>query len=407
MISIAKEKVLLVGGGNSCHLLAPLFANQPNLECHILALHEYAHHSWSSEFEILSEYPQYQIKANIAQVTNDPKIACKGAKIIIFTVPANGYLECLEKICDYIEPKTYVGSVSSSGGVFWIARFALKNVKKQLGINLWTFDVFPFSCRTVEPGKSCRLNGYKSGITLTVENENEVNDGSRERFHKIFEESLKMQFVKGANFLTGNLLGWSLAHPTIIYSFCMKNDRTKGRKKDEYPLFYRSVSDDTVQILNQMDEEIQTIKQKINEIAPKLDLSLVVSNLEMEKKYYSQVTPDNSSLKACFHTCKSYEGVQYPLKEENGLFFIDFQSRFLREDILFGLCIFKNIGEFLNLKLPTIEKLISFISEIWVEEILNEEGKLNMGYIKKSYNNGCPINYEINSMQELIDITSL
>jgi opine dehydrogenase len=75
------------------------------------------------------------------------------------------------------------------------------------------------------------------------------------------------------------------------------------------------------------------------------------------------------------------------------------ESRFFTEDIPFGLCILRNIGDLLGIELPFTSKLI-----LWHQKFMNKE-YLKEGYLNKDLfdETGIPSRYGINDADKLVE----
>lgn len=82
--------------------------------------------------------------------------------------------------------------------------------------------------------------------------------------------------------------------------------------------------------------------------------------------------------------------------EKDGEYFLKEDSRFLTEDIPFGLLMFKGIATLIGINTPNIDKIILWSQQILKTEYLNKEGKL-INY----YNTGCPQNFDILNLDDL------
>jgi hypothetical protein len=84
----------------------------------------------------------------------------------------------------------------------------------------------------------------------------------------------------------------------------------------------------------------------------------------------------------------------------NGYFLPDFQSRYLTEDVPYGLVVTRAIAQLAEVKMPIIDEVILTASK-WMDKEYVVNGYLNGKDIKETR---IPQNYGIHSLEELINL---
>jgi hypothetical protein len=98
-------------------------------------------------------------------------------------------------------------------------------------------------------------------------------------------------------------------------------------------------------------------------------------------------------------TNKSYKGILTPMLKKKDGYIPDYESRYLTEDIPFGLLILKSISLILKLKTPYIDKIL-----LWGQKIINKEYLVNNELIGKDINEvNIPQSFGIYTKDDLIN----
>lgn len=136
-----------------------------------------------------------------------------------------------------------------------------------------------------------------------------------------------------------------------------------------------------------MDKELQQICFGINRI----DLSEVIPlTIHYESSTIEEMTHKLSSIKAL-------SNIDSPLINIDGYFYIDKESRYFKEDFMYGLCNIKGYAKILNLKTPNIDKVL-----MWYEKVFNEKLFFNGEFVGTSIKNtGVPQNFGLNSLEDI------
>lgn len=118
----------------------------------------------------------------------------------------------------------------------------------------------------------------------------------------------------------------------------------------ENPLFYATWNDEASEILFALDEEVQRICKSL----PEFDLAAVLSL----KKYYESSTPQALTKKLC--NISSLSKIYSPMIQNESGWYPDFNNRYFKCDFGYGLDIFLQFAEILNLNVPNMKQIMQW-----------------------------------------------
>lgn len=189
-----------------------------------------------------------------------------------------------------------------------------------------------------------------------------------------------------------------IIHPTIMYGLL------KGREhalfdESEIPLFYQGIDEQTAQYLEMVSKEVVEAARMLSEKSGGLlDLSRVSTLGDWLLTSYGEQISDKSSLRTCFTTNKSYTGLKAPMVKSGPRFMPDFQSRYLTEDVPFGLLVTRGIARICGVCTPVIDEVIINTSK-WMRVEYLVEGLPRGKDIHKTRH---PINFGIDGVDGII-----
>ena len=167
-------------------------------------------------------------------------------------------------------------------------------------------------------------------------------------------------------------------HPGVTYG---KWHSWDGKPLPQKPLFYHGVDTQTADVLEGISGDITAICKALKTLDPNFDCSEVKTIMEWYMASYSTSIADGSTLQKAMSTNSAYEGLCHPMKESGGGYVPDFQFRYLSEDVPTGLCFSRGVAELLNVKTPTIDKVLTWAQGKLSKEFL-KDGKMNGKDIK-------------------------
>lgn len=323
-------KICICGGGSLGHVCAGVLGSRKDVELSILTGHP---ESWQNSITV-TDGEGRQFVAKLQHISSHPADVAVNQEIILLCLP--GYL--IEKTLREIKPYVgcaAVGTVVSSTGFFFFAHDILgKEVK------LFGFQRVPFISRVVEYGKKANLLGYKSSLSVVLENfENK----------KGFSKDLETLFMTPISLLDSFYeVALSNSNPILhtgrLYTmFC-------GRENDIFDhniLFYKEWTDEASQLLIDMDVEFFFLLDKLG-----------VHNLPTLLEYYEST--DASSLTKKITSIPAFQSITSPMIEIEGGWRVDFKSRYFTEDFPFGLRWIKDISLANGISTPVIDNVYNW-----------------------------------------------
>lgn len=207
-----------------------------------------------------------------------------------------------------------------------------------------------------------------------------------------FDDLIKLMFgkdVQKINYSSVTLTSSNaILHTTRMFGLFEKRENKIFKDKI---YFYSDWNDESSEIFQKCDNEVMKICEKLkeNKIIEEEIISLM--------KYYESETPQQLTQK--LRSIEAFKNIKLSmLKIGENQYVLDKKVRFLTEDIPFGLLMFKGLAEILEIKTPSIDKVIT-----WAQEILGEEYIKNHKIVKFQ-NTGCPQNFGIFTIEDLKNI---
>ena len=308
-------KICICGGGSLGHVCAGVMASQDGVELSILSGHP---DRWNNRI-VVTDGNGKEYVANISKVSSNPQEVIPNQDIILFCLP--GYL--IEKTLSDIKPyigNAAVGTVVSSTGFFFFAHDILGDKAKLFG-----FQRVPFISRVAEYGKTANLLGYKSSLAAALENI-EDKEGFRKELERLFITPVTLldSFYEVALSNSNPIL-----HTGRLYTMF------RGREKEIFDhniLFYKEWTDEASQMLIKMDAEFFQLLDKLN-----------VHSLPTLLDYYEST--DAASLTRKIKSIPAFQTITSQMKQVEGGWIVDFESRYFTEDFPFGLKIIYDLAK--------------------------------------------------------------
>jgi hypothetical protein len=387
-------QLTICGGGNAAHALAGIFSSRDDLRVNVYAPFGEEAQRWQQALEehkgMQVSYPHKRLSGRPLMVSADPAEVLPESQIILLALPAFAHEKTLQDIASLIASGAWIGALPARGGFEWSAREILG--KSGASPILFGLQTLPWACRITQYGREVTILGTKKQVDIAIE-----PPALESEIAATLEDLLNVPLNPIAGFLGLNLAGTGqLVHPGIMYGLFHSWD---GSPYHTAPAFYQGVDEHTADLLERMSDEIQLVRVALERQVPGLDLSAVRSLKDWVLQSYTTDISDSSSLRNCFVTNRSYAGLLAPMKPTNGGLVPDFNSRYLSEDIPFGLVVTRGIAELAQVETPVLDQVI-----VWSQNKLNKEylrdGRLQGGDIAASR---APQRYGINQLSQLMD----
>lgn len=324
-------KVCICGGGSLAHVCAGVLSSQPE-EVNIFTRKP---ESWSHEIEVTDLNGKVYI-GNLNIISDKQEEALRDCDIIFLCLPGFAIESTLESIKPFVD-NAVVGSIVCSTGFFFAAH-------RVLGENayLFGFQRVPYIARTVEYGHSANLLGYKPQLAIAVENVEE-----KETFRQLVE-TLWMTPVKllVSHYEVSLTNSNPILHTGRLYSMWQDWD---GEVYDHNILFYKEWTDSASQMLIDMDAEFMQL----------LDMLPVAKGaIPSLLEYYE--SHDAESLTRKITSIPAFQNITSPMKEVDGGWVPDFESRYFTEDFPYGLKFIVELAKEKNINCPILNKVFEW-----------------------------------------------
>ena len=325
-------KVCICGGGSLAHVCAGVLSSQPDVEVNIFTRKP---ELWSHQLEVTDSRGKVY-NGNLNIISNSPEEALKDCDIVFLCLPGFAIEGTLNSIKPYIG-NAVVGSIVCSTGFFFAAHRILGEDARLFG-----FQRVPYIARTKEYGHTANLLGYKPQLAIAVEN---VEDN--EAFRQLVE-TLWMTPVKllGSHYEVSLTNSNPILHTGRLYSMWKDWD---GEVYDHNILFYKEWTNEASQMLIDMDAEFM----QLLDVLP-VTKGAIPSLLE----YYE--SHDEESLTRKIKSIPTFQNITSPMKEVDGGWVPDFESRYFTEDFPYGLKFIVELAKDKNIDCPNLNMVFEW-----------------------------------------------
>ena len=391
--------ITVCGGGNGAHaLVGTVLLKDPTTHIRLyLPLEDEQRRftkalSSHSSFELQVAGEVYSVASDRIHVTRDPEeAAC--SSIIIMIVPAFAHGAILSQLAPYLSKGSTIVALPARSGLEYQAQDILGTIS-QNGCVLVGFQTLPWACRTGEFGHSVTIYGTKNRVGAACLPAKEIGEKAR-----VFSTLLGINVIPYQSMLELSLANTGqLIHPGIMYSVFADRLEEVFPSEAIVPLFYASVDDKAAEFLSQMSKEVLTIKKVVEERLPSFEMPGVVHLSQWLNQSYGEEILDISSLAKQFQTNQGYQTFKVPVKKSNDGYRVDVNTRYLTEDVPFGLLVTKGIASVAGVETPMIDEVITNTSA-WIGKEYLVDGKL-IG--RDMVTTRAPQRYKIDSLQELV-----
>mmetsp|Transcript_52847 Transcript_52847/g.146460 ORF Transcript_52847/g.146460 Transcript_52847/m.146460 type:complete len:402 (-) Transcript_52847:176-1381(-) len=352
---------LVCGGGNGAHAFAGVAAHR-GAKVNVFTPFQDEVDKWSGgSLSITCHYAAdgTSTTAKPTLVTTDPKEAAAGVDIAIVVLPSFCHDKTLADVGPHLPEGSAIGTIE---GAWWGRPPIEGGVLDKL--TFFGVRTLPWAARIKEYGSSVDILGTKSAVEVASS-----PNGKAAELSGILERIVGIKFPPCANLLGLFALDASgIIHPGVMYGRLSDWD---GETFDEAPLFYQGIDPKTAEVMQAMDAEVITLKDKICSLYPDLDLSDVVPTLKWLQDSYGDQIADKSTFQSSFNTNASYVGLKFPMKEAPGApgkLVPLFDYRYLTADVPHGIVVIKGIAELVGHPTPEIDKVIA-----WAQKHLGKE----------------------------------
>ena len=332
------------------HVVAGFLAAHGDCEVSLLTRHP---ERWQQQLEITTPAGTI-LQGAIGKIASNPQDVIPQADIVLLCLPGFSIREVLQQIAPALTSGTAVGSIVSSTGFFFEA---FKILPKDTP--LFGFQRVPFISRLKEYGRSADLLGYKPDLSIAIE-QTADKEALRATIEKLFRVPVQLL---SSYYEVGLTNSNPLLHPSRLYS--LWKDWHEGIVYPEQSLFYEQWTDEASRYLIQMDEEFNQL----------LDvLPVTKGSIPTILDYYE--SHDAASLTRKLQSIQAFKGIKSPMKQVEGGWVPDFESRYFTEDFPYGLQIVQRLAHEHGIKTPMMDKILRWGLTRLAHQKFNPEGSL-------------------------------
>lgn len=332
--------------------------------------------------------------SNVRKISADPSEVIPQADIVIIAVPAFGHAPILERIAPYLKPEAIVGALPARGGFEFEATAILNAPGATTPRTIFGLQTLPWSTRVQQKGRLCNFGARKAEILMAT-----LPAHDAPVLAPLISKILGISAIPTGNFLNMTLGNpGQIIHPGLMYGL-FGNWSGERFSENQVPYFYRNTTDEAGAFIEELSADVCAVAKKIQTASNgALDLSGVWPLLKWLRLTYPSQTEDVSTVATCFRT-GPLQARKAPAKEIAPQSYVpDFQYRYMREDVPFGLVVTKGFAQLAGVGTPAIDVVLR-----WAQRKLNSRyvrnGRLDMTGV---YALPVPQNYGFESVDALV-----
>jgi hypothetical protein len=365
-------RVLICGTGSGAHVLGAVISAKRGVDVRVLSLNVVRANEWrdlvaATPLTVTSSNDDVHIEVRRLGITSDPSTA-RDCDLVLICVPAFAHEQYLAALAPHLPDGCVVVGLPGQNGFEFDLRSTLgERMRSIVALN---FDSLPWVCRTNEFARSATILGCKNVLAGAVC----CGDAAHSRIGDVV--ALMQDLIGDLPRLSvkGHPLGITLrapnayAHPPMMFG---RWKSWQGEAIDDAPLFYEGVDQATVDLLEEVSDEVLAIGSGITRRHPGVDLSQVIPLLDWDISCYDDVIGDKTNMLTELHTNGAYAGMRHPMIPiGSGGYAPDFSHRFLSEDVPFGLVVIRGIAELAGVATPQIDRVLCWSQHMMGREYL-------------------------------------
>lgn len=327
------KTITICGGGSLGHVVAGWLSARNHAIVNILTGRP---EKWQNNI-VVDTPDELILNGNILKISNRAEDVIPESDVVLLCLPGYMIAKQLEVIKPFLNPSTYVGSVFSSTGFFFEALNILGNEQP-----LWGFQRVPFISRVNEYGKSAHLLGYKNSHNIAIEN---VSNSKKVEFTIMLQDWFERPINVLHNYFEASLTNSNpLLHTSRLYT--MFGNENEGKIFDRMIYFYEEWTEVAADLYIKMDEEFFRLLRV---------LPVSEGYLPRALDYYE--SHDAKSLAAKLSSIQGFKGITSPMKQIDGGWVADFESRYFTEDFPYGLKYIWQLAHEKGVECPNIDRV--------------------------------------------------
>lgn len=361
-------RVTVVGLGNFAHVFCGLMGDRDDVEVRALGVRPGRAETFADKTAAggptVTRSPSMgggTVRGRVAKVGDDPADVIPGADLILMSTPSHVEAALLQQIAPFVDDEAIVCAIPGPGGFHWAAQAAFADKPAVTIAGLMTI---PWMSKADVFGERARALGQKAinGVAC-------VQRERTERVADILTALFRTPTVDVESFLQLILNPSNqLLHPIILWDQVTDDDGGPITAPwTEPPLFYETLSARAAALLDEASDELQAIKYALLERDPERTLSAVLPIDIAIRAAYADDIVDASDTRHIISTNRAYAGIRTPCVAVEGGVRADFGSRFLTEDIPYGLVVVRGLADVLGVKTPVIDRFLR-----WGQDLLGQ-----------------------------------
>lgn len=301
-----------------------------------------------------------------------------GADIVYIALPHFAVEKAFADIAPYVSGDAFIGVLPGGGGCeFFFNKYFKGNQ------TLFGFQRVPFTAKLQQYGTETNLKSWKPFSVVGTLQRGRI-DVACEMIERC---GLKTQ--KASNFLEVALTPTNpILHTSRTYELFGKY--TRDHEFTEKSKFYVGWTDEASMTMFEMDRELHKLLDAMSGI----DTTAI---RPLSEHYESPTIP---LMTAKINSIPTFQSVYAPMKEQNGKYLADTDSRMFTEDFPWGLLVIRSYFEYFGIEAPMMDKLLFWYSN-YMGLDWYRNNKLCGVDLKRT---GAIMNYGIKNKKELLKV---
>lgn len=356
-------KIVICGSGPGAHALASKI-HQTGKYTQVILL-ELKKDSIDRQMKI--QWPDGQVTTlNGCSIMSDPSLAIPNATTILLCNPSNSYPLLLKEIAKYVTSATkLIAGIPGVCAFDWMVREAFAGKEKSFTIA--ATESLPFIAKR-EADNLIKVHAYKQILHLASYSFDKSEGDKKAELEALLEIPLRKLDL----FLSLTLLNpGAKVHPLLFLESLKHVDKVAERNIFE-------LGNEGAARLEKVEQEVSLIAHSLAQESG-LTIYPVLSLKQWFTDCYQSLLGDNTSVQSCLSTHPVYaslkenflEGIQSTASDSSKRK----KSRYLTEEIPYGLLCLKGLAELVNLETPTIDGVIEEC-QVHLDKKYIESGKL-------------------------------
>lgn len=337
-------KIGIIGGGNLGSVLAVNFSLNNDVILYTNLVDKVD--EYKPDMQVFCEDTNsYKTGKNIRYTTSLKQLA-ENSFYIFITFPSFMFEALANDLIPHLNKNHHLVFIPGSGGAELFFKGAIEK-----GATITGLQRVHAIARIIEFGKLIKESGIKPKLRIASV-PSLYNDTAAEDLNKLYNIPVeKLDNYLNVTFVNSN----PILHTSRLYTIF--KDYPTVKEYPSMPLFYEGWDIPSSSLLIKMDDELFKIIGALKE------KGLHVSGIEPLLKYYE--SHDAESLTKKLSSITAFKGIGTPsVRNENGTFSPDLNSRYFTADFPYGLDILLSFGRTIGLKLHNMEMVSNWYHRI-------------------------------------------